>query len=58
MYKLSDSEWQVLETLWQAEGLLLGEIVDSLYTKTKWSNVRLGTTITESIYTKIKRPQT
>ena len=32
MYKLSDSEWQVLETLWQAEGLLLGEIEDCLYT--------------------------
>ena len=46
MYKLSDSEWQVLETLWQAEGLLLGEIVDSLYTKTKWSRNTVHTYLT------------
>ena len=46
MYKLSDSEWQDLETLWQAEGLLLGEIVDSLYTKTKWSRNTVHTYLT------------
>lgn len=46
MYKLSDSEWMVLEVLWQNENCLLGEIVDSLYGKTKWSRNTVHTYLT------------
>lgn len=46
MYKLSESEWIVLETLWQQESMLLGEIVDSLYEKTKWSRNTVHTYLT------------
>ncbi len=46
MYKLSDSEWLVLETLWQSEDMLLGEIVDSLYPQTKWSRNTVHTYLT------------
>ncbi|MBR6610548.1 MAG: BlaI/MecI/CopY family transcriptional regulator [Oscillospiraceae bacterium] len=46
MYKLTDSEWQVLETLWQADSLLLGEVVDSLYDTTKWSRNTVHTYLT------------
>ena len=46
MYKLSDSEWKVLEALWQADSLLLGDIVDSLYRRTKWSRNTVHTYLT------------
>ncbi len=46
MYKLSESEWTVLETLWQRESMLLGEIVDSLYPHTKWSRNTVHTYLT------------
>ena len=45
MYKLSDSEWQVLEALWRGEKLL-GDIVDSLYENTKWSRNTVHTYLT------------
>lgn len=46
MYKLSDSEWMVLETLWQKNSMLLGDIVDSLYIQTKWSRNTVHTYLT------------
>lgn len=45
MYKLSDSEWQVLEALWHGESLL-GGIVDNLYKTTKWSRNTVHTYLT------------
>ncbi|MBR4035256.1 MAG: BlaI/MecI/CopY family transcriptional regulator [Oscillospiraceae bacterium] len=45
MYKLSDSEWRVLEVLWQGESLL-GNIVDSLYESTSWSRNTVHTYLT------------
>ena len=45
MHKLSDSEWRVLEVLWQGENLL-GRIVDSLYETTKWSRNTVHTYLT------------
>ena len=46
MYKLSDSEWLVLEALWQNENMLLGDIVDNLYAQTKWSRNTVHTYLT------------
>ena len=46
MYKLSESEWAVLETLWQQDNMLLGEIVDSLYPHTKWTRNTVHTYLT------------
>ena len=44
--KLTDSEWQVLLVLWKKEAMLLGEIFEELYIKTKWSRNTVHTYLT------------
>jgi len=46
MQKLLDSEWMVMDVLWQADSCILGEIVDALYEKTKWSRNTVHTYLT------------
>ena len=46
MFKLTDAEWKVLDTLWQKDCLVLGEIVESLYASTKWSRNTVHTYLT------------
>lgn len=46
MQKLSDSEWKVMDVLWTKDSFVLGEIVDALYTQTKWSRNTVHTYLT------------
>lgn len=46
MKKLSDAELTVMEVLWQKDFMVLGEIVDALKEKTKWSRNTVHTYLT------------
>jgi len=46
MKKLSDSEWLVMEVLWQHNDLVLKDIVNSLKEKTKWTRNTVHTYLT------------
>ena len=44
--RLSDSEWKVLEVLWQGDGLALGPVVEALRPGTGWSRNTVLTYLT------------
>lgn len=46
MYKLTDAEWAVLETLWDTPGAPLGELVCRLRPQKNWSRNTVHTYLT------------
>ena len=46
MTRLTDSEWQVLQVLWDSGGAALGEVVQALWPQTGWSRNTVLTYLT------------
>ena len=46
MVRLTDSEWKVMEVLWQGDGLSLGQVLEGLSTETGWSRTTVHTYLT------------
>lgn len=46
MQKISDSEWLVMEVLWEKSPCVLKDIVDALQLKTQWSRNTVHTYLT------------
>lgn len=46
MKKLSDAEWKIMEVLWEKGPCRLKEIVDELYSQTKWTRNTVHTYLT------------
>lgn len=46
MTRLTDSEWRVMEVLWNGGGLHLGEILEALSEQTGWSRTTVHTYLT------------
>lgn len=46
MTRLTDGEWNVMEVLWQGEGMTLGQVLEELAPGTGWSRTTVHTYLT------------